>query len=304
MRRWLAPACFLMVLSPSAVALADGDCPPGSWFCEETNVKPPPQAQQQEETEEQETATTPQDAPLPKKKHHKKKAPTDSAAAQGGVELHTQGPVVIYTQGQPQIETPPAPEARALPPAPPPPPAKKKRRWRERFGLNLRGEGAAFASAYGGTSAMGGVGISFRYRPVPMFALDIGGDILGGKDYYKNARIESAFSMTGMLYFNPGSHVQLYALGGLNLTHAEIDNGGGLLDSGWWNTTPHNYIGGHAGLGLEFRVSRHIGLDIDGVGLLRHRIDGGPAEFQDPKTGKTTDTSGAGLFRGGITFWW
>jgi opacity protein-like surface antigen len=296
-----------LVTSPSAVALADGDCPPGSWFCEETNVKAPPQAQQQDEADEQETATTPQDAPLPKKKHKKKKAPpTDVQAGQGGVELHTQGPVVIYTQGQPQVQTPPAaPQAQAMPAPPPPPPAKKKRKWRERFGLNLRGEGAAFASAYGGTSAMGGIGLSYRYRPVPMFALDIGGDVLGGKDYYKNARIESAFAVTGMLYLNPGSHVQVYALGGLNLAHAAIDNGyrNGFYDT-WETTQSHDYIGGHAGLGLEFRVSRHVGLDVDGIGLIRHRIDGGPAEFQDPKTGRTTDTSAAGLFRGGITFWW
>lgn len=303
MRRWLAPACFLLVLSPSAVALADGDCPPGSWFCEEAKVKPPPQAQQ-DEADEQETATTPQDAPLPKKKH-KKKAPDAQAAGSGGVELHTQGPVVIYTQGQPQVQTQPAPQAQAMPAAPPPPPAKKKRRWRERFGINLRGEGAAFASAYGGTTGMGGVGLSFRYRPVPAFALDVGGDILGGKDYYKQPRIESAFSLTGMLYINPGSRVQVYGLGGLNLTHAEIDTGytSGFYSS-WQSTSSHDYIGGHAGVGLEFRVSRHVGLDIDGVGLIRHRIDGGPAEFQDPKTGRTTDTSGAGLFRGGITFWW
>lgn len=304
MRRWLAPACFLLVLSPSAVALADGDCPPGSWFCEEANVKPPPQAKQQEaddQADEQETATTPQDAPLPKKKKHHKKAPVD---AQQGVELHTQGPVVIYTQGQPTVQTEAPQAAPALPP-PPPPPSKKKRRWRERFGINLRGEGAAFASAYGGTAAMGGVGLSFRYRPVPAFALDVGGDVLGGKDYYHNSRIESAFSLTGMLYLNPGSRVQVYGLGGVNLTHAEIDTGNlNGFDSVWSSTMSHDYIGGHAGAGIEFRVSRHIGLDIDGVGLLRHRIDGGAPEFRDAKTGKTTDTAGAGLFRGGITFWW
>lgn len=303
MRRWLAPACFLLVLSPSAVALADGDCPPGSWFCEEANVKPPPQAKQQEDdqADEQETATTPQDAPLPKKKKHHKKAP--AADAEGGVELHTQGPVVIYTQGQPVVRSE-APQAAAALPPPPPPPAKKKRRWRERYGINLRGEGAAYRSAYGGTAGMGGVGISFRYRPVPAFALDIGGDILGGKDYYHNSRIESAFSMTGMLYVNPKSRVQLYGLGGLNLTHAEIDTGDRSTFDLWSPTVSHNYIGGHLGAGIEFRVARHVGLDIDGIGILRQRIDGGTPEFRDPATGKTTDTAAAGLFRAGITFWW
>ena len=302
MRRWLAPACFFFVLSPSAVAFADGDCPPGSWFCEEADVKPPPQAQDDKADASDETAQTPQDAPSSKKhkKAHKAPPAAPAAAADGAVELHTSGPVVIYTQG----------EGRAIPPPPPPPKPKKKRVWRERFGLNLRGEGAAFKAANGGVNGMGGVGISFRYRPAPAFALDFGGDIMGGKDYYDQTRVESAFSTTAMVYFNPRSILQLYGLLGFNLTHAEIvSQQYTAYDRTGYSTyevsNSHDYFGGHAGLGLEFRLARHVALDVDGIGLIRHRIDdnGGP-EFRDPKTGNTTDTSAAGVFRGGITFWW
>lgn len=305
MRRWLAPACFLLVLSPSAVALADGDCPPGSWFCEDAEVKAPPQGGQAQGTDDA-TAETPQDAPSTTKttKKHRKAAPpppSTTAAADGSVELHTQGPVVIYTTDGPRQVAPP----------PPPPKPKKKRVWRERLGLNLRGEGAAFKAEGGGTNGMGGAGISFRYRPVPAFALDFGVDVLGGKDYHDQTRVESSFATTAMVYFNPRSILQIYGLLGFNLSHAEIlQHNYVAYDTGYYNdyystNQSHDYFGGHAGLGLEFRLAKHVALDVDGIGLIRHRIDdsGGP-EFRDPKTGQTSDTSAAGLFRGGITFWW
>ncbi len=41
------------------------------------------------------------------------------------------------------------------------------------------------------------------------------------------------------------------------------------------------------------------------LGFVRSRTDeGGPPEFTDPVTGQTTNKSGGGLFRGGLTFWW
>jgi len=43
------------------------------------------------------------------------------------------------------------------------------------------------------------------------------------------------------------------------------------------------------------------------VGFIRGRTDDAARydpEFVDPDTGRTTNTSGGGLFRGGITFYW
>jgi hypothetical protein len=312
MRRWLVPASFLIALVPASAALAQNkDCPPGSWFCEDAQVTPPPETDDQPDDS---TATTPQDAPAPKK-HHKKQQPAQAPSQQpapggatqvqtsGGVEIQAQGPVVIYTQNGQQVVTN-GPAAPAAPAAPAKPVAKKKP-WREHFGLNLRAEGAGFASANGDTVGMGGLGLSFRWRPAPAFALDVGLDVMGGNDYYSQQRIESALSLTGILFFNPKSIFQIYALGGFHVSHAEI---GG---STWNNTfdyydpsTSRDYIGIHGGLGFELRVAKHLGLDLDGVALLRTGLGNGSPEFVNTATGETSDTSGAGMARAGVTFWW
>ena len=69
----------------------------------------------------------------------------------------------------------------------------------------------------------------------------------------------------------------------------------------------YSYFGGQIGVGLEFRVLDTVSLDLDVVGFIRGRTDNAAQlhpEFTDPDTGRTTNTSGGGLFRGGITFYW
>lgn len=327
MRRWLVPASLLILIVPSTAALAD-DCPPGSWFCEETNVTPPPNGSGDdvEEADGDETPDQPQptqDAPVKKKKKHKKKRSSPQVQASDGTQIQTNGPVqvqangpiIIYTNGGVQQRGSgggPAPAAR---PAPPPAngPGLKPlpaRPWRERFGLNLRMEGLGFENQAGDTTGMGGLGLSFRWRPAPAFAFDLGLDVVGGSDYHDQDRIESAVSMTGMLYFNPKSVFQIYALGGVHLAHAEVtDEGYYAGDWGWGYdyyapSTSRDYIGLQAGLGVEWRLGKHVGLSLDGVGLIRTGIDNGGDEFRNAETGETTDTSGAGMVRAGVTFWW
>lgn len=315
MRRWLLPAFFLVALAPASVALADGGCPPGSWFCEETPVQTPADSDDQPDDS---TATTPQDAPAPKK-HHKPHAQSPGQGANGqatggattqvqtnqDVQIQASGPVIIYTQDGKQVVTNgPVPQAPP-PPARPAPPKLKKKPWREHFGLNLRAEGAGFASASGDTAGMGGLGLSFRWRPAPAFALDVGLDVMGGSDYYDQSRLETALSMTGMLFFNPKSVFQIYMLGGFHLSHAEIGSNN-YADT--WNyygpSSSRDYIGLHGGLGAELRVAKHVGLDLDGIGIIRTGLDNGNPEFVNRQTGETSDTSGAGMVRAGITFWW
>jgi hypothetical protein len=40
------------------------------------------------------------------------------------------------------------------------------------------------------------------------------------------------------------------------------------------------------------------------MALIRTRVDSDVPEYYDPETGQGTNTSGAGLFRTGVTFWW
>jgi len=308
---------FPLVLPATALA-QEGDCPPGSWFCEEVDLEPPPL----DEEDEVEPAPAPR-APAARKRRPQPstnapgRRPARPAPAQAGgstVTVDGSAPVVIVKEpGAPDPQVVVI-ERRAAEPAlePPPPPApKKQRRWRETFGLNLRLQGAAFGGAdesIAENSGMGGLGLSLRWRPSPYFAFDVGGDVMGGTDYYGRDRVETALSGSGLLYFNPQNRVQVYGIGGLHVAHAEVEaTADSLPMSGWtWtndSTIGRDYVGGHAGLGIEFRLSRLVGLHFDVLGVVRQRVGDGPPEFVSP-TGQTTDTSGAGLFRGGINFWW
>jgi hypothetical protein len=319
MRRWLVPASFLLPLTMSAPALADGDCPPGSWFCEDVEVPQPDlddSADAPAQADDGSAQAQPDKAAAKKKKKSKKKAQQTEADGAGKtvvVQGQEGGETVVVVRQQPgQRVVVVGPDGQAAEPPPEPAPAeprkKKARRWRERFGLNLRLEGAAFMARQEG-AGMGGIGASFRWRPSPYFALDVGTDLLGGVDYDGNDRVEFAGELSGLVFFNPGDVVQLYGIGGIHVSHAEVDTQSSYCDFyycdyGWNDTTGRDYVGAQGGLGVEFRLSRHIGLMFDGLALIRQKVDDGPPEFVDAATGETSNTSAAGLFRAGINFWW
>ena len=215
-----------------------------------------------------------------------------------------------------EYAAPPPPPPAVVMPAPPPAPARVgvKRRWQSEWGLNLRLQGVGFGGDEDGKSkdaGMGGVGLSLRYRPVPAFALEAGVDVLGGTDYNGFERVELPVSLNGILYVNPRSRAQFYFTGGVHWSSATVssDKPDPRLSpdpesDGF--ATEYSYFGGQGAIGLEFRVSRRVALNIDELAFVRARTndEGTPAEFTDPDTGKTTNTSGGGLFRGGLTFWW
>lgn len=307
MRRWWVLPSLLVPLSLANVAQADDDCPPGSWFCEDVDVPKPEidDADADAEVDQDEPAAKPAPA-AQKKKKKKKKTKTKKVEVEGDG-----GTVVVVDDDTDKVVVI---EKTAKPAAPPAPkPAKKRRRWAEKFGLNLRLEGAAFPSAEGVHEdvGMGGVGASFRWRPSPYFAFDLGTDVLGGNDYYGHERVEVSGALSGVVYFNPQHRVQVYGIGGINLSHAWIDTDADYYYDPYYDEylydqrsdVEHDYFGGHGGLGVEFRIARHIALHIDALALIRHKIDDSPPEFTDGH-GNSTDTSGAGLFRAGILFWW
>ena len=283
MRSRIALTFLTAVLCYPSMGLAqeepgDDECPPGGWFCDE------------------EGGTLEGD-----------EAGTDEAAEPGGAPDQQSGPdqtsnppVVVYT---PEGEPPPK-VVVVQPTTEAPPPAKKRRR--RRFGINLRLEGVAMGEGEHRhrDAAMGGAGVSFRYRPVPHFALDVGLDSLGGTDFSGNRRHETALSVSGIVFFNPRNPVQFYMLGGFSGSGAnvEIEDEFGDVEQ-----RDYSYFGAQLGAGLEFRVSRLVSLNVDLVGFMRGRTDSdarNEPEFTDPDTGRTTNTSGGGLLRGGITFYW
>jgi hypothetical protein len=177
--------------------------------------------------------------------------------------------------------------------------------------LNLRVEGALLghSPAANSDSGLGGVGMSLRYRPTPGFAFDFGADVLAGNDYNGFARTETPVSLSSIVYLNPKSRVQLYLLGGAHYSHAEVrsDVASYLLQpiGGGQFGASYDYVGGQGGGGLELRFGPHFSMSFDVLGFVRSRVgDLAKPEFEDYSTGRTSNTSGGALVRGGMTFWW
>ena len=103
---------------------------------------------------------------------------------------------------------------------------------------------------------------------------------------------------------NPRSHVQVYFPMGFDWSWASVE-GTYSSTSAWTSSTQHySYFGGHLGVGLEFRISKHFALNAALIGFYRGRVDDiGPNdyEFVDPNTGRRTNTSGGGLLQAGMT---
>jgi hypothetical protein len=201
--------------------------------------------------------------------------------------------------------------------------------WRSEWGINARIQGVGFGGdrnsnmAAARDAGMGGFGISLRYRPFARFAFDAGIDVIGGTDFNGFQRVETPFSLNGIFYFNPRSRSQFYVIGGVNWSRATVrsDNPSPLLTAardGNGFAADYKYFGGQIGAGLEFRLSKRLAFNVDVLGFVRSRSDvdddhhmkGGqtaPAkapEYMNAATGQTTNTSGGGLFRGGLTLWW
>ena len=297
MRSSLALVAVLALLGFPSQAFAEEDCPPGAWFCEEQ--EPIAGAEEVGEDEDAEgdaaEADVAEDAGA-----SEPAAPAEDTPQQG----RRPTPAVVY---KPADEPPPKIVVMQPTTKKPPPPKRRKRR---QFGVNLRLQGVIIgdSSDRHRDAEMGGVGASFRYRPVPHFALDFGLDHLSGTDWEGNERQEGALLISGIVFFNPRDLAQVYTIGGFGFSRAAVQLAMPMLaEQLAEDDAKYSYFGVHLGLGMEFRVSPLVSLNFDLVGFIRGRTDSRAArypEFVDPNTGRTTNSSGGGLFRGGITFYW
>ncbi len=274
-RRLTVALAATAIAATTATAHADDSkCPPGSWFCADTEIK---------------IGVPGQPAPAP--------APPPAATPP------PPPPVVIYTPAP----APPPPPVYTAPPAPyypppPPPPARPK----SEVGLSFRLLGASFASndTYRGDSGAGGIGASLRFRPTPRFALDLGLDAMSGRDANGYKRSEVPLTVLGLLYLNPKSKAQVYLLGGFGFSSARVEVTHPQI-AGVQQTEHWSYFGALFGGGMEFRVGKRVALNFDVRGFVRGRTDDAAAikpEFT-AADGRTTNTSGGALFTGGITFY-
>ena len=151
---------------------------------------------------------------------------------------------------------------------------------------------------------MGGVGVGGRARPDRAVALDLTIDNFGGNDYAGHRRYELGLNFATSVFFNPRDRVQGLFIAGLGWSRADVSYRSG--------SSPHSindtyyYFGMFAGLGLEYAVRSHFSLDFALLGLLRGRTDAkadNNPEFVDPKTKLATNSSGAGLLRLGLNYY-
>ena len=260
-------AVTCLLTTGTAFAQGEKDCAPGSWFCGET--APPP------------AGANGDLKPLPTE-------PTGKAPPP---------PVIVYQPPPTTVVVQPreAPPAYYYVPRRPVP----RREW----GLNLHVGGLLIGSGKTDDAGMAVVGLGLRFRPVPAFAIEADLDFAGGTDYNGYRRHEEGLGFNGLFFLNPRSKTQVYFLAGFGWQGATATDD----RRGYDGTEYHyGYFGGQAGLGLEFRLSKVVALNFDFRGFIRSRIDdhkGQYAEFTDGN-GRTTNTSGGGIFQGGLTFYW
>jgi hypothetical protein len=191
--------------------------------------------------------------------------------------------------------SPASPPEYDAPPPPPPPAAPRRSEW----GAQLRLDAAAMGRDASSEAGMGGIGFGVRPRISPHFAVDFGIDFLQGHDFYAEERRETAFFINPTFFVNPRNRAQLYVFGGLGFSGADVTH----ADQ---TRSRYAYMGFDAGLGLELRFWRHFAIDGDLLAFVRRRTDDAASlspEFVDPRTGRSTNTSGGALFRVGMTYY-
>jgi hypothetical protein len=206
-------------------------------------------------------------------------------------------PPVIYTPPPPPvIVTAPPPPVVAAPAAPPERPFVRHRG----LGLGVRASGG-----YDGSTQVGmyGGGALLRYIASPRFGLELTADGYGGEGYGGAERTEFPITINALWFLNPRSRAQLYLLGGLGVSIAQVEQHG--------ETDDPVYGGGQLGIGVEFLLGNHIGLTLDARGFLRGRMnerdeglmahDGSCREVDGVM--ECTDVEGGATFNVGFNFY-
>jgi hypothetical protein len=337
MRRYLTPAIFVAAtLSLPLTAFAQDACPPGAWFCQADNAAPAPT-----EAADTEDALPPpplaDSLPVPESREGRMPPPPVVVYQPRQTSRPSTQIIIIAPGGTHVVRKAPPPvrhapvvvrRTRVRTMAPTVRPVQLQSQWRSEWGLNARIQGVSFGGdgnsnmAAARDAGMGGFGVSLRYRPWAHFALDAGFDVVGGTDFNGFERVETPFAVNGILYFNPRSRSQFYVIGGVNWSRATVrsDDPSPMLAAaidGNGFSADYKYFGGQLGVGLEFRLSKRLAFNVDVLGFIRSRTDvddnhhknnnrdsDKPAEFINAETGQTANTSGGGLFRGGLTLWW
>ena len=290
MARVVFALSFALVAFSPALSSAAQECPDG-WFCDENGAPTTPAAQPAPPAQ-------PQPAPPPQPQPRPGPPPPPSAAP---------APPPGYGPTYPPPGYYSAPILVAVPP-PPPPKKKHKRRRTSEWGFNLHLNGALLGNQPEHDRAMGGLGLGFRYRPIPSLAFDVSGEIMRGAEYDRHFHREGALLLNTLLFFNPRDVVQFYGVVGMGWSESTwVAVRGSGNDVSYDDGDLHrSYFGGQLGLGMEVRVSRHIALGGDVIGFIRGRSDDDDNSPDAVPTNPNLSerSSGGGLLRLGMTVYW
>jgi len=269
------------------------NCPPGSWLCADITIgtTPPPVYVQPP------PVVVVQPPPPPRV-----------------IVIPPPPPRVILQPAPPMVVYQPRPVAYQLPQPQPtliqPPTDARNRAY---VGIQAQLAGALFGTGpgVGGTGAIGGLGAGLRARNASgRLGLELSFNVVAGRDYNGDSRLEVPITLGGMVYFNPNNRFQVYGTAGLGLSVARVTYDANNRNAhGGLERATYTYLGGYAGIGGEIQLSRAFSLFLDIRGFVRGRIDEGvginPEFARTTVTGSTQTTNasmGAAAQFGGVVY--
>ena len=280
-----ATPVFLSALLASFAAftgssVASAQCPPGSVVCASANVQTSTNVQVSGSFSIGGTQRARQVAP-----------PPPVQQPQGRIVVVQQAPVapppppqqiVVYQQPQPVqeeiiiIEQDPA-RLRLRP------------MMNQKLGITARLGGIIAQNV-----RMGGFAAGLRFRPSRMFGVELSVGAYGGQDYNDHDRIEVPVAFDFMFHLPRAARFQMFFVVGPQVSWAATE--GVDRFSSRYSSRNFVYLGGHAGIGGELRLSDHFAISADIRAFIRSRVDDdGAPEFVNFATGETTNTSAGGI---------
>ena len=146
------------------------------------------------------------------------------------------------------------------------------------WGLNLHLEGAIIGGGYSGNAGLGGFGAGLRYKPSPWFGVEAGRRLRHRSRLQRLRAQRDCVHAERPLVLEPAQPRAGLLARRLRLEHRERDERHvpelGFEPVGLKATArSYHYFGGQAGVGLEYRMTRNIALNIDMRGFMRGRTD-------------------------------
>jgi hypothetical protein len=199
-RGWLLafaiPATLIVTMGPARAQDDPPGCPPGEWFCDDSDGEASPQA----ETDPDARGDTEWGSSEP------------GEGERDGIDVRRPAPAPRMEKSWSEGSG-----GRASSP----------------WSLALRAEGVLLDGKRHDTG-LGGVGVSGRYSLGPVVTFDVGLDSILGTDYDGNDRSELSLSLSSLFFLNYHPVVRTYVLVGLNTASARVDVGGNVQTRGYF----------------------------------------------------------------------